>query len=279
MNKTELKILRELANGNSRIKDIATAVKKSEKQVYRANLEDFAIRERSKIEPKKATHASLLLQLLSEFPDLADLLSKSGIIILTSTLEPKTTKDISKETSLKKSIIYRKIRQAINISAISKQNKRYILNDKIWPKLKEFLIEFKNYQETIDNRIPANSVIYHKSGKEIVFSNRAEQDAALTAFSAYSNYGIKLLLPTNYYYLPKKKLSKKEVLIHSLYIAEKEKTIRHLTYTALFYIKFKIQCIHPILSEIKMLLKGKTIKGYPTLKEIKEKAELYDIRI
>lgn len=110
-----------------------------------------------------------------------------------------------------------------------------------------------------------------------MFSNKAKQDAALTAFSAYE--GIKLLLPTNYYYLPKRKLSKKEVFTHSLYVAEKEKTIRHLTYIALFYIKFKIQCSHPIISTIKDILNGKTIKGYPTLKEIKEKADVYDIRI
>jgi len=36
---------------------------------------------------------------------------------------------------------------------------------------------------------------------------------------------------------------------------------------------------HPILSNIKQILEGKNIQGYPTLDEIKEKAEVYDIKI
>lgn len=277
MNKTELKILEEVANGKDKIKGLPL----SKAKIYRAikNLDDFITHKRARLEPKKATHVNLLLQLLLKYPNLKSLLSDSGIIILTSTLSPKSIKEINKETNLKKSIIYRKINQAVKISAVKKEKQYYSINDKLWPGLIEFLSEFNKYKNTVDIRIPANSVIYHKKDNEIVFSNKVEQDASITAFSAYNNYGIKLLLPTNYYSLPKRKLSKKEIFIHSLYVTQKEKTIRHLIYVSLFYIKFKIQYTHPILSEIKSILKGKNIGGYPTLKEIKEKAELYDIRI
>ncbi|MBU4502250.1 MAG: hypothetical protein KKA79_06645, partial [Nanoarchaeota archaeon] len=65
-------------------------------------------------------------------------------------------------------------------------------------------------------------------------------------------------------------------------ITEKEKTIRHLTYATLFYAKFKkdLSSIkHPLLEKIKITLKGKKIPEYPKLEELKEKAEMYDIKL
>lgn len=283
---TELMILEQLAKGNSRIRDIAKALRKSDKQIYRAakRLSEKNILTRSKglLEPRKTTHTTFLLHLLVDHPNLAQLLSGSGMKILTALLKSKTIEEITQETGLKKSCAYNKLGQALNISLVKKEDKRYVINEKLWPNLKEFLVEFKKYHETIDLRVPINSIIYYKTDKEIVFSNKAEQDAALTAFSAYGQHGIKLLLPTHYYYLPKKRLSRKEVFLHSLHVAEKEKTIRHLTYISLFYIKFKKELSrvkHPILEMIKNILRGKDIPGYPTLREIKEKADTYDIRV
>ena len=143
-------------------------------------------------------------------------------------------------------------------------------------------MEYKKHEETTDLRIPANSTIYYKNKKEIIFSNIADLDATRTGFSAYEKYGIKLLLTKNYYYLPKKTLTIQDILKHSLYITQKDKNIRNLTFICLFYLKNKnsLSSIkHPILNRIKQILKGKNIQGYPTLEEIKEKAEIYDIKI
>lgn len=283
---TELKILEQISQGNTTIIDIAKAIKKSKKQIYRASQKlakkGFLELSKGNLEPKKASHITLLLHILADYPNLTQLLSESGIEILFTSLKPKTVEDIIDETGLKKSIIYRKLKQARTISVIKRKNKQYFFNEKLWSKLKDFLEEFKRLLEITDIRIPANSIIYYKTDKEIVFSNKTKQDAALTAFSTYENYGIKLLTPTNYYYLPKKRLSKKEIFIHSLYITEKEKIIRHLIYVTLFYAKFKkyLSSIkHPILKKIKLVLKGKKILGYPKLEEIKEKAEIYDIKL
>lgn len=282
---TELKILEQISQGNTTITGIAKAIKKSEKQIYRANQKlakkGFLELSKGNLEPKKASHVTLLLHLLADYPNLARLLSESGIEILSTLLKPKTVGDVTDETGLKKSIVYKKLRQARAISVIKKENKQYFLNEKLWSKLRDFLGEFKRLIETTDPRIPANSVIYYKTDKEIIFANKAKQDAILTAFSIYETYGIKLFIPTNYYYLPKKSLSKKEILMHSLYITEKEKTIRHLIYVTLFYLKFKryLSLVkHPIIEKIRMVLKGEKIPGYPGLEEITEKAGMYDIK-
>lgn len=283
LSSTELKVIEQIAKNNKSINLIAKSIKKSNKQVYRAvkKLKEIGFIDNS-LEPIKSVHNNLLQQLILEYPSLISPLSNSGINIFASILEPKTIKEIIQKTGLKKGIIYKKFRIVKNISLVTKKNNKYALNEKIWPKLKDFFLELNKYEEIIDKRIPASSIIYFKNEKEIIFSNKEELNAALTAFSKYNQYNLKLLLPVYYYYLPNKELTKKEIFQHSLYIAEKEKSIRNLIYVALFYIKFKKELSkikHEIINNINIILKGKSLLNYPTLKEIKEKAQIYDIRL
>jgi hypothetical protein len=286
LSKTDLKILEQIAKGNKNIKTISYHIDKSDKQIYKSAQKlknnNFLELRNGKLEPRKISHVTLLLQVLSQYPIIIDIISGSGLKILSLLVTPKTVKQITQETGLRKTVIYEKIKQAQSISAVTYDEKhRYVINEKIWPILKRFLEDFKRYNETIDPRVPANSIIYYKNDKEIVFSNKEELNASLTGFSAYEKYGIKLLVPTNYYYLPKKTLTKKQVFLHSLYIAQREKDIRNVTYIGLFYLKYKKELHtnkHPIVMGIKRVLKGEKIEGYPTLKELMEKADTYDIR-
>jgi len=286
LSKIELKALEQIAQGNTEINTIAKELHRDISRIYRMKEtltnKGFIDIKDGVLLPKKTTHVTILLQLLTKYPNIVDILTRSGIPILTSLLTPKKVSDIEKETQLKKSIIYRKIKQAAEISAVIKnENQQYVINEKIWIDLKRFLEEYKKFEETTDPRIPANSMIYYKNDKEIIFSNKEKLDATQTGFSAYEQYNLKLLLPTTYYYLPKKNLSKKDIFVHSLFITEKDKDIRHLTYISLFYIKYKNELTdvkHPILTNIKQILQGKHIKGYPSLEEIQEKADVYDIR-
>ena len=283
----ELQIIEQLAQGNNTIPDITRNLKKHNSRIYRTKQElikkDLVQFNQGRLEPKRHTYMALLMQLISHYPNLIPLLSGSGIPILISLLASHTIADIEKHTDVKKSMIYRKIQQAIHISVVIQTDKKtYTLNEKVWKDVIVFLKEIKKHEETTDPRIPANSIIYYKTSKEILFSNKNKLQASLTGFSVYHQFGIKLLLPTNYYYLPEKPLSKEEVLTHSLHITQKETNIRNLTYIGLFYSKCRddMQNIkHPILDMIKLVLNGKTIKGYPTREELKEKADVYDIRL
>jgi len=287
LSQTELRVLEQVSYGNNRIENIAYNINRSNSQIYRAkqNLLEhgFLHLTRGRLEPEKSTNSALILNLILRYPNLIELLSDSGLKILMSILKPKSINEIMRETSLKKSTVYKKIKIGRNISAIvMNKNHKYTINEKIWPNLKNYLEENKRFEETIDNRIPVNSIIYYKNEDEILFSNNFELKAILTAFSAYEKYGIKLFLPTNFYYLPNKKLSKEEILLHSIYIINKEKDYRYLTYLALFYIKFRDEFLkikNPVLKKIDNILKGDKIEGYPTLDEIIEKGALYDIRI
>jgi len=287
LSQTELKVLEQVAYGNDRIEDIAQKLHRSNSQIYRAQQSlskyGFLHLNNGNLEPAKSTYSSLILILLSKYPNLIELFSDSGLKILSSILKPKSINEITKDTNLKRSTIYKKIRIGRNISAITMNNNhKFTINEKIWPNLREYLEVNKKLEETTDNRIPINSIIYYKNEDEILFSNKSELNATLTAFSKYDKYGIKLFLPTHFYYLPKRELSKEEILLHSIYIVNKEKDYRYLTYAALFYIKFRNEFSnikHPLLKKLESILKGNTIKGYPTIDEIKEKGLIYDIRI
>lgn len=285
LSKGELLVLEQIAKGNKSLKSIALALNKSEKQVYVyvKNLSDkgYITLSNGSIEPKRLVHLSLLLQILSKIPNLVPMLSDAGISILIAILEPATVSDISKKTGYKKTAIYSKLIEARKRSLVNKNENKFEINEKMWGELKEFLEEAAKYESSIDERIPTSAIIYYKRGNEIIFSTKENIDAVKTAFSAYERYGIELLTSTNYYYLPKKYLTKEEILIHSLYIEEKEHDMRYLTSIALFYAKYKneLKVSHPIIRNLSEILSGKNINGYPTYQEIKDRADVYNIKL
>ena len=283
LNKGEIAALEQVAKGNKSLKKIALALKKSESQVYvyAKNLADKSLIEliNGDIEPKRIPHLSLLLQLLSKIPNLTPILEGPGIPIFTAMLKPSTIEEISSETGYKKTAIYKRLVQARKRSLVRNNLNTFEINDKMWSGLKEMLEEIKKSELKTDNRIPASAIIYYKKREEIVFSSKEELDAEKTAFSAYQNYGINLLTITNFYYLPKKTLTKKDILKHSLYIAEKDVDTRYLIFIALFYAKYKkeLKIKHPILTNINAILAGGEVKGYPKYQEIKDRANIYNI--
>lgn len=285
LTKPELLLLEQIANGNKAIKSLAVALKKSDKQIYvtAKKLRDKGFIERlnGTLEPKRTALIALLLQMLANIPNLAPVLADSGIPILTAMIKPVTVQEIMDETDLKRTAVHDKIEQARRRSMVKKRVSTYEINEKLWHQLKDFLEELKRYEAATDERIPASSIIYHKKGDEIVFSSKEELDAVKTAFSAYEEYGIGILTITNYYYLPKKKLSKQDILTHSLYVVEKDKDIRHLIFIALFYAKFKdeFKIKHEILTNLSAILAGGEINRYPKYQEIKDRAEVYGIKV
>lgn len=285
LSKGELLLLEQIAKGNRSLRSIALALNKSEKQiyVYVKNLSDkgYTTLSNGNIEPKRLVHVSLLLQLLSKTPNLPHILSGSGISILQEMLKPVTIPEISKKTGYKKTAIYSKLVEARKRSLVNKNKNTFEINEQVWCELKEFLEEALKYESSIDDRIPTSAIIYYKRENEIIFSAKENIDAVKTAFSAYGQYGIELLTSTNYYYLPKKDLKKIDILMHSLYIEEKEHDIRYLIFIGLFYAKYKkeLKVNHPIIRNLSEIFSGKNINGYPSYQEIKDRADVYNIKL
>ena len=109
------------------------------------------------------THVNLLLKLLSKTANLSSPLSGTGLQIYLAILEPKTIKEVEKETGLHKTTILKKINQGRKMSLLLIENKKYRINEKIWPDAKDCFIELKKYEDSVDTRIPVNSIIYFKN--------------------------------------------------------------------------------------------------------------------
>lgn len=283
LTKTELQAIAEIGNGVKHLADLAKAINTSLSHTYNLihtlSTKGLLKLTRVGIEPEPKTHVTLLLNLLSNAKNLSEPLSGTGMQIYTILVEPKKVKEIEIITGLHKTTVLKKINQGRRMSLVVKNKNIYSVNEKIWPQVKEFLVELKKYEEVIDNRIPINSIIYRKNDKEILFSTKEDVDAEKTAFSAYEIYGIKLLNIRNFYYLPKKFLSKKEIFQHSLYVAQISADHKDLIFVALFLLKHKelTSTKHRIVDELKKIFAGEHIAGYPTLAEIKNRAEVYNI--
>lgn len=284
--KTELELLRQFALGVDTIFLMSKKLKKDKSQIYRIikSLEEkgFVKLSDNKIKVIDGVYVKLLLQELSRQPSFIDNLSGCGMEFYNFIIEPKTVGEIIKATGIKRSTVFYKIKKALKNNFIIKVGKKYQFNGKLWFKIKDFFLELKKYEVLNDKRVPPGSIIYYKTKSEILFSTKSTCDAILTGFSAYKDFGINILTIDNTYYLPKKKLTKKDVFLHSLYRVKKDMNVRNLIILSLFYVKYKKDLMNIpdlIIDNIDSILKGKKIEGYPSLSEIKDRLDVYDIKI
>ncbi len=194
---------------------------------------------------------------------------------------PKSVEALEKETGIPKKTIYRYLKDFIRLGAVkrSKQGRTYLysFNCTIWPELKDFVTALLEYKAAL--LVPREALLIKGYGDSVLFKSIRRQDATPTSFSTYGEYGIDLGLRDNYYTLPKRELAIEEIFIHSLESAE---SLQHRLFCILFYLKNrdKLKGIdHPMMKQIKAVLQGESIKGYPSLEEIEDRAELYEIEL
>ncbi len=286
LSRNQLRIIHLIGDGEKDVNRLATALNRSKSQVYRTikklQKDGILLLQSGRVELIPKTHINLLVRILVDYPNLVDLLSGSSIPILAEFLEPRAVNEVVLRTGIKKDTVYNCIRDLQDVSILRKEDDGYCLNQELWGSLGEFMAEYRRYEDSIDPRVKPESTIYFKNDEEIVFSSRSSEDASITGFSAYKDYGIKILTTKHYYTLPRRNLDVKEVFMHSLYITEKEHDIRNLIFIALFYLKNKdkIKGIdHKIFVDMKKVLRGQALDDYPDLDEIRDRAKVYGIRV
>jgi predicted transcriptional regulator len=192
----------------------------------------------------------------------------------------KNLRALAEETGISSDTIYYYLQDSISlgIASRSKEGRAYFysFNYIIWPELKDFVTSLLEYQ--VLRFVPREALLIKSYGDSVLFKSLRTQDATLTSFSAYEDYGIELRLRDYYYTLPKRKLSVGEIFTHSL---DSTEGIYQRLYCILFYLKNKeslkgVQ--HPMMEGIRAALSGERLKGYPTREEIEEQAELYGIQ-
>jgi predicted transcriptional regulator len=194
---------------------------------------------------------------------------------------PKSLEDLAVETGIPSDTLYGYLKGFLWVGIVSRSRhgKSYLFsfNFILWPELKEFVTSLQEYQ--VLRLVPRSALLIKSYGTSVLFKSLRQQDATHTSFSAYGNYGIELMLRDYYYTLPRGELSIQEVFIHSLDSAWE---FSQKLFCALFYLKNrdKLEAIdHPMMNDLKAVLQGESIKGYPTLEDIEDRMDLYDIKL
>ncbi|NPV63850.1 MAG: MarR family transcriptional regulator [Methanotrichaceae archaeon] len=212
---------------------------------------------------------------------LPEILSGRRMVLL-SRLDPLpgSLEDLAEETGIPRDTVYYYLQGFLQLGVVSRSRQgkayRYSFNNIVWPELKDFVASLREYQ--VLRLVPREALLIKSYEDSVLFKSLKLQDATLTSFSAYGDFGIDLRLRDNYYTLPKRELGIQEIFVHSLDSAE---GLAHRLYCILFYLKNKealkdVQ--HSMMESIKAVLQGERIRGYPSLEEVEEQAELYEIR-
>jgi DNA-binding transcriptional ArsR family regulator len=194
---------------------------------------------------------------------------------------PRSLEDLAMETGIPADTLYGYLRGFLRLAVVKRSRKgkayRYSFNYILWSELKDFVAYLLEYQ--VLRLIPREALLIKSYGNRVLFKSIRLQDATPTSFSAYGDYGIELGLRDNYYTLPKRDLSIQEVFIHSLDSAGE---LSQRLFCILFYSKNrdKLEAIdHPMMKDLKAVLQGERIRGYPTLEDIVDRADLYGIQL
>jgi len=195
--------------------------------------------------------------------------------------EQKSVQVLEEETAIPKKTIYRYLKSLLRLGAVKRTKKDraylYSLNKIVWPEIEDFVAAILEYQAL--RLVPGEALLIKSYKGSVLFKSIRPQDATFTSFSAYEDYGILLGLRDYYYTLPKRDLSIQEVFIHSLDSAGE---LQQKLFCVLFYLKNrdKLGAIdHPMMQDIKNVLQGERIRGYPTLVDIEDRTDLYDIKL
>jgi len=247
LNKPMIEAFNKIAHGIEGIDNLSSAINKSpnrtveiindlEKEGFITKKSNYSIKgSRKIIELANTNHAVKLKELIFEYKTIKfnEIMSDSKLLFLAALSEDwMNTNSASDLSSVSKYMIERYRKMLKDRGVISQKDGLYKVNEKAWPLLKEFLIAYKNYSTIRGN-------VKWKYGDEVLFEIDREEmmQGVATGFYMYKDYGVEVGVISALCIIPKRKLSKEEVFVHSLFEVDDPRTL-HLALT--FYLKNKL---------------------------------------
>ena len=274
----QLEMIHLLSNGCTDIRELARLANVSVPQTYKIirQLREMGFLPETGMILSKTPFVSSLTHMLNDVPDLTEPFSGKGLDILSAMDGPMTVPEICNATGLDLSRTYTKMRMLVARDLVLKNERNYTINHRLWPALSTLLSDYRRNCEIQISGVPIAATVYHHDKNDTVFSFQGSLEHTPTAFSMYGKYGINLLLGESFYCMKKAEPTLDEILIHSLYIISKNKSRRLRSYAIVFFLKYEQRlkipdC--PTMKIIKDILHGGIVEGWPTLSEIRERAE------
>jgi len=284
--KAELKLLSDISRGNDTTSSLIRTADISAAQIYSLlgslRKKEILRLENGKIILENKTHITLLVNILHRSYGSYEPLSGHGMDILGELMAPRTAEELAERLEIHQTTVSRKIREMMNLSMIRKERGKFFINRQLWQDLPDLADAFVSYKKNNDPRVIPGSKIYFNSKDLVVFSNDSNAEYTKTAFSAYSGLRIEIILETNYYCVPERILSVSDVFLHSLYVISRDGDWWLKMMALIFYVKFADELKeirHPIKDEMNVILSGSRIPGWVPLEEMRERADMYGVRL
>ena len=284
---SELKMLFDVGKGSDTAASLTEIGNRTKAQTYKV-LKSLREKEILRLEKENVTiedktHIILLLNVMRRLHGSYDTISNSGAEILAElVIAPRTINELAERIGVDRSTVSRKMKRMESRSMVIRENGKYSLNRQVWPDLAEFATSYSLYRKNNDPRSIRGSTVYYVSKDLIIFSNDAEADMTKTAFSRYTEFGIRIGLRTNYYCNLERNLSVSDVFLHSLHIISNGGDWWLRTMALIFYVKFKDDLKgvdHKMKDEMDIILNGSAVDGWVPLEEMQERADLYGVRL
>jgi len=283
--KTELKMLSDISRGYDTVPSLIGSMGITRAQAYKVlrslREKEILCTKKGSIVLERKTHVALLMRTLRSSRGSYVPLSNNGIDILAELNVPRTVKELSESLNIHQTTISEKIREMSALSMVRKEGTKYYVNQKIWPDLTELTHACHSYRRNNDGRAAPGSIIHMTSKDLVVFSNDSETGSTKTAFSRYTEYGIKVGLGTNYY-CNLEQVSLEDIFIHSLHVISDNDDWWLRMMALIFYVKHKGELKdvdHRMKNEMDTVLTGTRVKGWVPLHEMNERAEMYGVTL
>lgn len=195
----------------------------------------------------------------------------------------KTSKTIAAQLNLNKKTIWNRL-SALTSRGLLKRNKvLYMTNEKAWPALYSFLGKYRMFYQ-------GNGKVLWKFENEQVFSvtKKTDVEGSLTGFSQYHKFKIPIFVVKYCFYLPKKRLSKDEIFIHSIIeISDSREVMLALTFylknnlnkESLYNLSIKYDCLRKLEDLYKILKQEKTVMfSLIKVRELEEFFKQYGVK-
>lgn len=279
-------VLREIFGGKElNISELMEKSNKSADTCYKEirELQELGIvnYEKGKITLLKNPVSSALKQLFFSGFDVG-ILKGNYLKALVFCIEPRTVNEISSFLKISQPQTYRILKRLSQF--LSKKKDKYAVSEKF--------SELKAFLKAVDNTLNERAVWSNGNIKLLRIPKNMPFDGTLTGFSVFERFGIELNTDANYVVQPEQKLTPEQVLVHALRFSEDS---RDILFCILFYLKNKkdlqITKLEKEVKEFKVLdlwvdiiswLNGLPVKNenlFPSPKEFKEKASLYNVEL
>jgi len=244
LSKQMIEVFARMAHGNNTIESLAKIQNKSvnwmSEVLQELQKEGFVIKNKSfkskgsriTVKISNTAHATKLKELIFKYPTIKfeDILSDSKLLFLACLSEDwMDMKTITSLSQISAYMIDRYRPMMKNRGIIIQKKRLYKINETAWPLLKEFLIAYRDYSFI-------NGVVKWKYQNETLFEVDRDNLVSGTV-TGFAKYNMKISVISVLCTFPKRKLSKEEIFVHSLFEVNDPRTL-HLALT--FYLKNKL---------------------------------------